>query len=233
METKISKSIIKSFDSDSDLLDIIKDENEELPVKQWIEKYRSIVPTKDIFRLLCRNEFLSDKDLRLFAVWCARESLKLVENPDKRSIEACNVAERYANGEATKEELEAAADDAYASASAAEAARTAAWSAALDAAYANAEANIDNNITYLVHHVAADSDANIAYYAASTASYAAARAAATASYAAARAAAARADAAARAAAALTADIVAYNGNAYREAVRTAQVDKLLTYFIYI
>jgi hypothetical protein len=35
--------------------------------------------------------------MRFFAVWCARESLKLVKSPDIRSIEACNTAERFAN----------------------------------------------------------------------------------------------------------------------------------------
>jgi len=113
MHIKISNKIIKSFDSESDLLNIITDENEELPIKEWIEKYRSIISTKDIVWLLLRNEFLSDKDLRLFAVWCAREALKLIENPDKRSVEACNVAEKYANGEATIEELLDASDAAF------------------------------------------------------------------------------------------------------------------------
>ena len=79
--------------------------------------------------------FLSDKDLRLFAVWCARESLKLVDKPDIRSIEACNVAERYANGEATKEELYSASE----AASAAEVAiREAAWVVAWTVAAARA-----------------------------------------------------------------------------------------------
>jgi len=59
---------------------------------------------------------MSDKDLRLFAVWCAREALKLVKTSDERSINACNVAERFANGEATKEELDAAKDAAWAAA---------------------------------------------------------------------------------------------------------------------
>ena len=78
--------------------------------------------------------FLSDKDLRLFAVWCAREALKLVKHPDIRSIEACNVAERYANGEATKEELYSANESAWA------AARDAKWTAAraAEAAWATA-----------------------------------------------------------------------------------------------
>ncbi len=61
-------------------------------------------------RLVRRIETWNDSTLRLFAVWCAREALKLVENPDPRSINACDVAERYANGDATMDELDAARD---------------------------------------------------------------------------------------------------------------------------
>lgn len=53
-------------------------------------------------------KFLDDKTNRLFAVWCAREALKLIDNPDPRLINACNVAEKFALGKATKEELVAA-----------------------------------------------------------------------------------------------------------------------------
>lgn len=71
-----------------------------------------------------------DKELRLFAVWCAKEALKLVENPDQRSINACDVAEKYANGEATIEKLTAAW---YAAKDAAkDAARVTAWAAQTD-----------------------------------------------------------------------------------------------------
>lgn len=62
----------------------------------------------DIVGLFTRNNLMSDKDLRLFAVWCAREALKFIENPDPRSVMACDVAERYANGDATIQELSAA-----------------------------------------------------------------------------------------------------------------------------
>ena len=75
-----------------------------------------------------REEFISEKILRLFAVSCARKALKLVENPDPRSVEACNVAERFAHGEATKEELRTAWEAAEAAWEAA--ARDAAWDAA-------------------------------------------------------------------------------------------------------
>lgn len=78
-------------DFEGTVLDILKLEN---------------VPDKD--KLWIVPNFLSDKQNRIFAVWCAREALKLVKMPDSRSVKACDVAERYANGEATKEELEVA-----------------------------------------------------------------------------------------------------------------------------
>jgi hypothetical protein len=47
-----------------------------------------------------------DKEIRLFAVDCARDVQYLMTDP--RSIAALDVAERFANGEATVEELNAA-----------------------------------------------------------------------------------------------------------------------------
>ena len=78
-------------------------------------------------------EGLSDKQLRLFAVRCARRVQHLMTDP--RSIAALDVAERYAHGEATDEELRAAQVAAGAAADAAwVAARNVAW-AAKDAAW--------------------------------------------------------------------------------------------------
>ena len=82
-----------------------------------------------------------DKEIRLFAVWCARQVQHLMT--DQRSVAALDVAERFANGDATKEELDAAGAAAMAAAWAAagdaamaaagDAAWNAAWSAAQDA----------------------------------------------------------------------------------------------------
>ena len=76
---------------------------------------------------------LTDRELRLFAVWCARQVQHLLTDP--RSVSAIDVAERYANGEATDEELAAAGDEAWAAAwdAAWAAARAAAWAADGDA----------------------------------------------------------------------------------------------------
>jgi hypothetical protein len=68
-----------------------------------------------------------DRDLRLFAVWCARQVQHLMK--DQRSIDALDVAERFANGLATEEELAAAWAAAWAAArdAARDAARAVAW----------------------------------------------------------------------------------------------------------
>ena len=67
---------------------------------------------------------------RLFAVWCARQVQHLMT--DVRSIDALDVAERHAHGNATDDELAAAC------ASARAAVRTAAWAAACASACASA-----------------------------------------------------------------------------------------------
>ena len=132
----INNELIRSFNPCYDPSTKGIPDDETLTVLKWVEKYREEIPETDILWLLLRNEFLSDKQLRLFAVWCAREALKLVENPDQRSIDACDVAERFANGLASKEELAAAARTAEAAAWAAWAADTSALGAARAAAWA-------------------------------------------------------------------------------------------------
>ena len=106
-------------------------------------------PARDRLWVVIRNECIDECTLRLFAVWCARQALALIDNPDPRSVAAVDMAERFANGEATSEELAAAwaaAWDASVAASAAAsyaanaAARDAARAAAEDAARAAAEA---------------------------------------------------------------------------------------------
>jgi hypothetical protein len=81
----------------------------------------------------CRAEPQYAKEWCLFAVWCARQVEHLMT--DERSKRACDVAERYALGQATDEELAAAWDAASDAASdaARAAASDAAWAAALDA----------------------------------------------------------------------------------------------------
>ena len=82
----------------------------------------------------------SERDSRLFAVWCARQVQHLME--DHRSINVLDIAERFANGEATAEDMAAAwaAAGSVAWSAAGSAAGAAAWAAAGSAAWAAAGA---------------------------------------------------------------------------------------------
>ena len=72
------------------------------------------------------------RDSRLYAVWCARQVQHLMT--DERSVITIDVADRYANGEASDEEFAAACDAAIAAECDAEC--DAEWSAARAAAMA-------------------------------------------------------------------------------------------------
>ena len=101
--------------------------------KDWAGTALEILDKKEILfqdRLwvIMRTELVSEKLMRLFAVWCARQVQHLMK--DERSINAIDIAEKFANGLATKEELAAAWD----------AAQAAAWGAARAAAQAAARA---------------------------------------------------------------------------------------------
>ena len=101
------------------------------------------------------------KELRLFACWCARQC----KQTDGRCVAAIEVAERYAHGRATRDEL----DKAWAACAAARAsAREAAWAA--EAARASAAA--------CAAAAACAEEASCAAEAAAYAAYAAARASA-------------------------------------------------------
>jgi len=122
----------------------------------------------------CRAAPEYDKEWRLFAVWCARQVQHLMT--DERSVAALDVAERYANGLATKEELDAATVAAYATYSynaADDAAVSAAWGDIYAAANAVSAARAAANAAYS----AARAAANAAYSAArdADAAYSAAR----------------------------------------------------------
>jgi len=85
-----------------------------------------------------------DKEIRLFAVWCARQVQHLMA--DQRSLDALDVAERFANGLASEEELRDAGDAALAASRAASrgaalaASRAASRAARADGDAANAAA---------------------------------------------------------------------------------------------
>ena len=79
-----------------------------------------------------------DREIRLYTVWCARQVQHLMT--DKRSLDALDVAERYANGLTTTEDLAAASDAAMAASLAARAASDAVSDAAMAASLAASDA---------------------------------------------------------------------------------------------
>ena len=69
-----------------------------------------------------------DSEMRLYAVWCARQVQHLMTDP--RSLAALDVAERHALGKADDDELKKARSASAAALSEAESATRSAWSAA-------------------------------------------------------------------------------------------------------
>ena len=111
MKTKITYKDLKVMNPCYHPKDIGIKSNYSATIPEFIKEYRNKVKNKeDIIWVLCRNDYMSERDLRLFAVWCAREALKLIDKPDQRSINACDIAEKFANGNATSKELAAARD---------------------------------------------------------------------------------------------------------------------------
>lgn len=98
-----------------------------------------VSPADKLWAVL-RPEFIPEETLHEFACRCAEEALKLVKNPDPRSVAAIEAKRRWLRGEIGDEELAAAWAAARAAARAAtDAARAAAWAAvvaALDVARA-------------------------------------------------------------------------------------------------
>ena len=130
--------------------------------REFAEKYNTMAQVWDaspradwlLWILTAIEAPVNGKTERLFAIWCARStpmhdgSTTGALLTDSRSIAALEVAERFAHGNASREELTAARAAAWAAARAAaedaaraaaqDAARAAAWDAAWDAAGAAA-----------------------------------------------------------------------------------------------
>jgi hypothetical protein len=121
-----------------------------------------------------RPSVLKDKELRLFAVFCARQVQHLMTDP--RSIEAIDVAEKYAQDKASDDELATAGNAAYEAAQAADAAAYEAAQAADAAAYAAYAAAYAADAADAAAYAASRAAANAAANAAAYAAYGAARA---------------------------------------------------------
>ena len=113
------------------------------------------IPAKVRLWIVLREDMLDANILHEFACRCAEEALKLIDNPDPRSIAAIVAKRAWLRGEITDNELAYTADAAYAAADAADAdAADAAWaawaasaSASADTAWAAAAAYAANDAT--------------------------------------------------------------------------------------
>ncbi len=148
MKTFTYKKLM-SWDPCYDPVEIGMPENWQGTIFEWIDEFRGKVknPT-DVLWVVLRNDFMTDQKLRLYACWCAEEALKLIDNPDRRSIQTIEMAKKYAVGEATAKELITVNADAWITA------LDAAWLAACDQAWfaaraATSEKQIDKLIEFL------------------------------------------------------------------------------------
>lgn len=140
--TRESARAAKACWTDEEIADVIPPEGltpRELVAQIGIERDTPLT-LDDCLWALCYACGVSDRTLRLFAVWCARRDLARVESPDTRNVAAADTAERYATGDATADELSAAWKAAWAASwsvalnAARAVALNAAWAAACDAA---------------------------------------------------------------------------------------------------
>ena len=107
--------------------------------KRWtamdiLDLPESEVSAEDKIWAVTKAELIEEEKLHEFVCRCAEEALKLVKDPDPRSVAAIEAKRKWLKGEITDEELVAAWAAAWA------AARAAAWTAASDAAWAAAMA---------------------------------------------------------------------------------------------
>ena len=160
-------------------LEEIGKRRERWTVWDVLELPESEVSKEDKMWAVLREELIDAPVLHEFACRCAEEALKLVDNPDPRSVAAIDAKRRWLRGEIPDWELEdaraaawdacdaawdaaraawaaaraAACDAAWAAAnaaaSAASAARAAAWAAARAAAWAACDAAMDAQIAIL------------------------------------------------------------------------------------
>jgi len=116
---------------------------------------RRDIPFKDRLWCIARKKFLSEKLMRLNAIWCARQVEHLMT--DDRSKMALNVAENFCLGKATEVEFDTSRRAAY----------TAAFdvSAAYNSYYTDNKINSNNvNAAFIVSY-ATNNDVEVSMYA--------------------------------------------------------------------
>ncbi len=84
-----------------------------------------VVECPEADRIWVTVQLIDAKIAKLYAVWCVREVLALVDAPDQRSITVCDVVEQHVHGKVSDVKLATAVRAARSAAEAAEAARAA------------------------------------------------------------------------------------------------------------
>lgn len=126
---KLTMSILRSWAPCYDPIKYLP-ENFEGTIRDIL--MHDTIPYSDKLWCALRTEVTTERTMRLFAVWSYRQTLQWVGVLDPRSVEAANVSERFAMGQATHGELSEAREGAQAAVRAAlRAARAAAGSAVL------------------------------------------------------------------------------------------------------
>ncbi len=143
--------------------------------KRWtavdiLDLPESEVSAEDKIWAVTKAEIIEEEKLHEFACRCAEEALKLVKDPDPRSVAAIEAKRKWLKGEISDEELAAASD----------AARAAAWDVASAAARDAARAAARAAASAAASAAARDAAWAAAWDAARDAAWAAARAAASA-----------------------------------------------------
>lgn len=92
------------------------------------------IPFEDQLWCVLRKDLVSERTMRIYAVWCARQAAPYVKKEERPKFHSIlDVAHRFAMGEATEEERDAAEDAAWEAAChavAKDTARATAWIAA-------------------------------------------------------------------------------------------------------
>jgi hypothetical protein len=83
----------------------IFEDDEPMPVKEWIQKYRGKIRFETMLKIVLKEDFFSKYNIRKYGLYCIKEAFAYVDILDYKFINVYNVTERYNNGEVTEEEL--------------------------------------------------------------------------------------------------------------------------------
>jgi hypothetical protein len=110
---KMNITYVKLKEMGYDLSKIDMSVNYDKPISEFITEYRDKTSADNIIELLLYKDFMSEKNFRLYNIWCIRQIQHLIK--DKRGIKVINIVEKYTYQKATIDELKTALKIAHAS----------------------------------------------------------------------------------------------------------------------